>query len=114
MATSVNCGDWHLGWGYGGYNKIGKLSLQDDGSFLWKGYSQGRHGGTWNKGAFARFSVLDGRIQILEQKGSIPIYQELLNGLRELEAKVNQEKAKAYRKAKKSGSTPVGLQTRLF
>ena len=104
MNTSVNCGDWHLGWGYGGYNKIGKLRAEGDGIFLWKGYSQGRHGRTWNKGAFARFRMVDGRISILEQKGSMPIFQEVLNSLKELEAKIQQAEAKAFRRDKKTGT----------
>ncbi len=114
MATSVHCGDWHLGWGFGGYNKLGKLTAEQDGVFLWKGHSQGRHGQTWNKGAFARFRMVDGRISIIEQKGSMPIFQEILNSLRDLEAKMQQEQAKAFRRAKKTGSRPVGVQITLF
>ena len=46
--NEVDCGDWWLGWGYGGNNKIGKLSLED-GVFTWKGHCQGRHGQVGSK-----------------------------------------------------------------
>lgn len=41
--TTVQCGDWHLGWGFGGNNNIGKLTLEGD-TFTYKGERQGRHG----------------------------------------------------------------------
>lgn len=41
--TSVECGDWHLGWGLGGHNKIGELRVEGD-VFTWQGRCQGRHG----------------------------------------------------------------------
>ena len=25
---TTGCGDWHLGWGFGGHDKLGKLTLK--------------------------------------------------------------------------------------
>lgn len=76
---STQCGDWHLGWGFGGHDKIGKLTLDPMlDSFHWKGYSQGRHGNKWNSGARATFTYKDGEIEYLNSKGSIPVTSELI------------------------------------
>lgn len=74
-----NCGDWHLGWGLGGHDKIGKLTLDPlTNSFVWVGYSQGRHGGRWNRGAYIKFTVdSEGDIRNMGQKGGVPVYSEL-------------------------------------
>lgn len=78
----VNCGDWHKGWGYGGHDKIGKLEIIKETdcpiNFYWKGYSQGRHGQTWNRGARLRLMVTDKGLRITEQKGSYPDYDQII------------------------------------
>lgn len=82
MAKSTlktQCGDWHLGWGFGGHDKIGSLTLDPlQNSFIWKGRSQGRHGQKWNAGAMAVLTYEDGKINILYQKGGIPVTSELI------------------------------------
>ena len=76
---SCNCSDWQLGWGFGGNDKLGKLTLDPlTNEFIWKGYSEGRHGGIWNKGAFLRFTVLDNVITVIASEGSYPVQSELL------------------------------------
>ena len=81
----TNCGDWHLGWGFGGNDKIGKLTLDfQSNTFRWRGYSQGRHGAKWNQGAKAEFTLNDGKIKILSQKGSLPVTKELISSAEKL------------------------------
>ena len=82
MKTQANCGDWHLGWGYSGNDKVGKLS-KVDGNYLWEGHSQGRHGATWNYGAFLKFKVKGDDIEVIEYKGNYPRKSELLKGIEE-------------------------------
>lgn len=78
----IGCGDWHKGWGYGGHNKVGNLEIITEPdcpiNFLWRGHSQGRHGSTWNKGARARFMVIDGNLKLTECKGSYPDYDVII------------------------------------
>ena len=82
---TVSCGDWHLGWGCGGHDKIGKLTLDPlHNSFIWKGYSQGRHGGKWNKGAEVIFTYKEDKITIVHQKGEFPERSELIKGCKEI------------------------------
>jgi len=81
---SISCGDWGLGWGSGGKNKIGKLKCEGENIFVWRGHSQGRHGQRWNKGAWVRFSVTQGKITIIDSSGQCPpwfILMEGVNGL---------------------------------
>ena len=41
----IQCGDWHLGWGLGGHDKVGKLRYdRETKMFTWNGRCQGRHG----------------------------------------------------------------------
>ena len=87
----TDCGDWHLGWGFGGHNKVGKLRMIDtpnkDGvaTFEWKGRSQGRHGQKYNFGAFIRFTSNGTDIHAGDTiKGSAPVSGELLKGVNEL------------------------------
>lgn len=81
----VNCGDWHLGWGLGSYNHIGKLELNPlTNSFTWRGYSQGRHGSIWNREAYINFTVLDDVITKTGSKGSYPCDSELLIAANEI------------------------------
>lgn len=86
--SAVDCGDWHLGWGYGGYDKIGRLTYKD-GEFTWKGRSQGRHGQKWNSGAVLRFTLdepnnPESATTILETKGSYPQWSEIRNAIKQL------------------------------
>lgn len=78
----VGCGDWHLGWGLGGHNKVGKLSIEIVQycpiNFIWRGSSQGRHGQKFNPAATARFSVFGDKIKITNIKGSFPVYSEII------------------------------------
>jgi hypothetical protein len=79
---STGCSDWQLGWGLGGNDKLGRLTLEPlTNEFVWKGYSQGRHGDIWNKGAFLRFTVQDDKITILGSKGNYPVQSELLKAV---------------------------------
>jgi len=76
---SIPCGDWHLGWGYGGHDKIGKLSIElEPLTVTWRGSSQGRHGSKWNAGAFAKFEIVGDKLKLVEQKGSYPAHNEIL------------------------------------
>ena len=78
----TGCGDWQLGWGLSGYDKIGTLELEPlTNSFKWKGYSQGRHGSQWNKGAWFTFIVTDGKIVEIDHKGNYPITDQLLEAV---------------------------------
>ena len=87
-AKSIQCGDWHLGWGYGGHNHVGKLAISGDISanrpydtvFKWSGSSLGRHGQSWNKGAECTFILTDDSIKVLNQKYTKPEISELRSG----------------------------------
>jgi hypothetical protein len=81
---SISCGDWHLGWGYGGNDKVGKLSTEDGETFRWEGRSQGRHGGKWNLGANCTFTIDENGLNVTQQEGSIPRSSELYNGANRL------------------------------
>lgn len=82
---TIECGDWHLGWGYGGNDKIGKLTVDHKGIFIWKGYSQGRHGGKWNYGAEVIFTLDDNdKVEVITSNGSYPVNSELIRGAKEL------------------------------
>lgn len=78
LTKSIPCGDWWLGWGYGGRNKIGKLTKNPDETFVWKGYSQGRHGSKWNYGAYLHFRIFNDKVEVIEKKGSVPVHSELI------------------------------------
>lgn len=92
--VSVGCGDWHLGWGFAGDDKIGKLSTQDGVTFTWKGHSQGRHGQKWNAGAKLVFTSDGEQItEIISQKGSHPRVSELLKSVNELSNKLKPVKS---------------------
>jgi hypothetical protein len=43
VTKSASCSDWGRTWGFG-TNKLGKLHLLEDGTYLWYGKAQGRHG----------------------------------------------------------------------
>lgn len=93
---STSCGDWHLGWGYGGNNKLGNLTLLDDGSYKWEGHSQGRHGRKWNQGAFLHFKLVNAEIKVIDSKGQSPIKKEILEAV----SRVDRIKKYAIRDAK--------------
>jgi hypothetical protein len=77
---TTGCGDWHLGWGYG-YTTFGKLTLNDDGTFTWKGSSQGRHGQKhWSDG-LTHFKVSENGIEIITQKRSLPKHSEVYKAI---------------------------------
>jgi len=80
---TTGCGDWHLGWGFGGHDKLGKLELLPlSNTFMWRGYSQGRWGQKWNMGAFVNFTIDNStgidRIAVISQKGGYPETAELI------------------------------------
>ena len=90
---AIQCGDWHLGWGFGYHNKIGKLSL-DQNTFTWTGRCQGRHG---QKGAMYstsfRLTEYYGEeprnyehdwIEYVDNNGSTPVWSELSVAIAEL------------------------------
>ena len=89
---TINCGDWHLGWGFGGNDKIGKLSTDDDKVFIWRGRSQGRHGQKWNRNASCSFNLKDGKVNIIESKGSLPRNTELVKSALALIAMIPKKK----------------------
>lgn len=81
--NEVFCGDWGLGWGYGGYDKVGKLSLSEN-TFTWKGQRQGRHGkkGITYSVSFELtehyYKSTEGdKIKYLNDKVSTPVWSEL-------------------------------------
>lgn len=53
---TTGCGDWGDSWGMS-TNTIGKLRTSDFITFEWKGWSQGRHGQKWNRGAYFVFTL---------------------------------------------------------
>lgn len=85
--NKTDCGDWHLGWGYGGLNKVGNLTMitppdkKGMASFEWKGRSQGRHGQKFNYGAFLKFTSDGEKIVKGEQEGSAPVQSEILKAV---------------------------------
>lgn len=106
----TSCGDWHLGWGYGGNNKLGVLTLNDDETFTWKGHSQGRHGRKWNKGAMLHFRLVNSEIEVIDSKGQSPIKKEILEAVNRVQrikkyairdAKIKRERTLELAKIKK-------------
>jgi hypothetical protein len=96
------CSDWMLGWGYGGYNKLGQLTLISDDvengdglfTFQWKGHAQGRHGQIWTK--VGRVSITsDGKtftVVETDNKCSLPVDREVLDSVNTLIRMFNQMK----------------------
>ena len=118
---SISCGDWHLGWGLGGKNKLGKLSTEDFNTFTWDGYSQGRHGNKSNLGAQFAFTLDGERIVEVSRKGSIPWLSEIykaVEGLKalaiEVEQKAEKAKARKQRAEQKLKALQSVKQTNLF
>lgn len=78
------CGDWHLGWGFGPHNHIGKLIKTDvPTEYIWKGHQQGRHGQIWNRPTSIRIRVNDKNIEIIDnpKNRSLPDYGEILKAI---------------------------------
>lgn len=82
---STHCSDWQLGWGYGGNNKLGRLTLNEDNTYTWRGHSQGRHGRKWNKGAFLHFRLTKLEIEVIDSNGQSPIKSEILDAVSRVE-----------------------------
>jgi hypothetical protein len=80
---TVGCSDWMLGWGYGGHNKIGKLTLNKDQSFTWKGHAQGRHGQIYGEGTVT-FTLDKNEISIISSDGGYPIHSVLVDSANDL------------------------------
>lgn len=78
--NSVPCSDWQLGWGYGGYTYIGRLSKIGDNQFFWKGSSHGRHGQIWDNSIKTTFEFVDNEIKILEGK-ILPCISEIMKAI---------------------------------
>jgi len=75
---TLPCGNWGRGWGYGTFNKIGNLTLYPlENHFIWSGYSQGKYGNKWNRGAYVIFTLNDGKVTELEQHGEVPDHATL-------------------------------------
>jgi len=114
--VTVNCGDWGQSWGFG-TNTIGKLSTKDQETFTWKGRCQGRHGNTWNIGSISVFKFEGGNIIEVSTKGMRPNRKALLEGLRDLQDKIQVQEFKAQQKALKQarrGSEEGNVQQSLF
>lgn len=116
---SVSCGDWHLGWGLGGKNKVGKLSTEDLKTFTWDGYSQGRHGQKSNSGAQFVFTLDKGSIVEVSRKGLIPLTSELLKSVESLkslaiELERKELKSKATKARAEIKRIAQSNQTKLF
>ena len=75
MAISTGCGDWMRGWGYGGYNKIGRLTKTGRNTYQWKGKAQGRHNNTLRSTWTTTFTLVDGKIT--EPTDSLPSYADV-------------------------------------
>lgn len=90
----TNCSDWYRSWGLG-TNKIGKLETTDiPGTYLWKGHCQGRHGQIWNRRSKTLFSLANGEITIIEQKGaSLPDLRDVMEAVRILETPKPEKKS---------------------
>jgi hypothetical protein len=80
---SIGCGDWHLGWGFAGDDKIGKLFLNDDGTYTWKGHRQGRHGQII-KSKYSRTFNWDGEKPIGDDISHLPAYSEVQKAIETL------------------------------
>ena len=70
VSNTAPCSDWFRGWGYGGNNKLGKLSKLSDTKYSWTGYAQGRHGQKLRSKWTSEFDFVDG--QILNATDSLP------------------------------------------
>lgn len=76
---NTQCSDWHLGWGYGGQNALGKLYYINDKEFEWKGTRQGRHGQKYGKYEGKVFLDDEGKISSVE--GSLPTHSEIYKAI---------------------------------
>ncbi len=88
----VSCSDWMHTWGMG-TNHVGTLELDTlNNQFIWKGQCCGRHGQQWNKGSKVIFTVTAEDmskataedITIIEAKGTLPTYSEVLISVNKL------------------------------
>lgn len=98
--VTVNCGDWGQSWGLG-TNTVGKLSTEDRETFTWRGHCQGRHGNVWNRGSVSVFKFEGGDIIEVTTKGTRPNREALLEGLRDLNDKIQVQEFKAKQRALK-------------
>ena len=104
---SVHCSDWGRGWGYGGNDKIGKLSLNEDGSYTWTGHSQGRHGRKWGYCSTTFIVSEDGSIN-RTAGGSLPDFRDVREAIRVLNIAVVPKKQRTPKQV------IPNLQTALF
>lgn len=110
------CGDWSLGWGFGGRDRIGKLFLDPDGMlFTWKGYRQGRHGNK-SKTYFVDFTYdtvtkeyewVDG-----VHLGGLPIQEQVVKSIEQL--LYDHKYGVTAKKDKKWSLNPPAHQKELF
>ncbi len=82
---NVGCGDWGLGWGFGGHNKIGRLTKLAEGKYSWTGHQQGRHGHKLTKRYTVTFDYQDNMITNIEGEYSLPVRSELLSAIKDIE-----------------------------
>lgn len=86
--TTVQCSDWHRSWGFG-TNHIGKLTKNEDGTYLWKGHQQGRWGAVWNRGMAVLFRLVgDDQIEVInpsmgrKKNGTLPTHTDVIAAIK--------------------------------
>lgn len=84
MKKTVGCGDWHLGWGFGGNDHLGKLSTEDNVNFTWTGHRQGRHGQKLRGKYTVTFTYTNEVITVTSDISDLPDRGEVKKAINEL------------------------------
>lgn len=86
--VNAPCSDWMRSWGFGPTNHIGKLRKgEPEGTYIWRGHQQGRHGQMWNQPANITFRVVSDtpfEIEIIDnpRKRSLPDYRDIQEAIK--------------------------------
>jgi hypothetical protein len=81
----IFCSDWMRGWGYGGHDRIGKLYKNEDGSFTWRGRTEGRHGHTFQSKIITTFTVSNENEIVISETSkdqTLPDYRDIREAIR--------------------------------
>ena len=78
------CCDWHLSWGYGGHNKVGKLFTSDFNTFRWEGKAVGRHGQVYQAKIETTFTLDENNDIVIINGDGLPVIKEILNAIETL------------------------------
>jgi len=77
---SINCGDWHLGWGFGQYMYSGRINEKDKEAWISKGDVS--YNSSWRNGYITQ--------KITVYDNSLQSFIEMTKGIKLIKAKSNE------------------------